>query len=289
MLRTGRVSIGLLGWIVLSVSFATPQPSSAGVLTPSGPCVQWDMSGEWTFVQSNNTSPVFKLMQTRSGLQGSASYGVGPFAVSGSVDGTIKGNSFEVTAYWNNGTTGLYKGKVGPRGRIEGDTYDKQHPNVMARWYSDRTAKCLPSPSPSGTSAGGATPPAQDEGAIKPQGRVKTGTSFPKLSICEAAEKARARNSPAAPGLEAKCAAARNAASDTAVEEQVDTAGKGKALPPKDEACDWRGESPFCNGRCAPGEIKMAAENDSEAPFPRAHPDFGTSCATGFKFYCCRQ
>ena len=123
----------------------------------------------------------------------------------------------------------------------------------------------------------------------QPQGRVKTGTSFPKLSICEAAQKAHARNSPAAPGLEAKCAAARNAASDTAVEEQVDTAGKGKALPPKDEACDWRGEAPFCNGRCAPGEIKMAAENDSEAPFPRAHPDFGTSCATGSKFYCCRQ
>lgn len=295
MIRIGSVSIALLG-LSISVCIAVLLPSAAQAV-----CSQWDMSGEWTFVQTNDTSPSFTLQQEGTGLQGRATYyylvddsiigsnDTKRIYVNASVDGFIEGDSFEVTAYWNNGTTGLYKGKVGPRGRIEGDTYDKQHPNVMARWYSDRTAKCLPSPSPSGTSAGGATPPAQDEGAIKAQGRVKTGTSFPKLSICEAAQKARARNSPAAPGLEAKCAAARNAASDTAVEEQVDTAGKGKAPPPKDEACSWRGEAPFCNGRCAPGEIKMAAENDSEAPFPRAHPDFGTSCATGSKFYCCRQ
>lgn len=205
MLRTGRVSIGLLGWIVLSVSFATPQPSSAGVLTPSGPCVQWDMSGEWTFVQSNNTSPVFKLMQTRSGLQGSASYGAGPFAVSGSVDGTIKGDSFEVTAYWNNETTGVYSGTINPQGRITGRTYDAQHPNVMANWYSGRTATCALFESQTRPLN---SPPKNP--SVKPQGRVKSppGTTLkPPPSICEAARQARARNSPAAPGLEAKCAA----------------------------------------------------------------------------------
>ena len=46
---------------------------------------------------------------------------------------------------------------------------------------------------------------------IKAQGRVKLppGTALPPpLSICDAARAARARNSPAAPGLEAQCRAA---------------------------------------------------------------------------------
>jgi hypothetical protein len=70
---------------------------------------------------------------------------------------------------------------------------------------------------------------------MKAQGPVKTGKagSGPRLSICEAAEKARLRNSPAAPGLEAKCAAATNAASDTAGDGQADTAGKRKPLRQK--------------------------------------------------------
>ena len=53
---------------------------------------------------------------------------------------------------------------------------------------------------------------------VKPQGRVKGDSPAPKstLTICEKAKQARARNSPAAPGLEAKCAAA--GVSDSATE-----------------------------------------------------------------------
>jgi hypothetical protein len=64
---------------------------------------------------------------------------------------------------------------------------------------------CVPSVPPQ--------PGAYPKPTVKAQGRVKlpgdpsTGAKS-HLSICEAAEKARARNSPAAPGLEAKCAAA---------------------------------------------------------------------------------
>ena len=104
--------------------------------------MKWDMSGEWTFVQSNDTSPVFTLQHTNTGLQGKAHYsGFGGF-VNASVDGTIEGNSFTVTAYWNNETTGVYEGTINPQGRITGRTHDAQHPNVMANWYSDRTARC---------------------------------------------------------------------------------------------------------------------------------------------------
>lgn len=204
MIRIDPVSIALLGWIVLSVFL----PSAA-----QAACSQWDVNGEWVFVQTNNTSPLFTLQKTETGLQGSARYRYydedrGHFVdVSASVDGAINGDSFEVTAYWNNGTTGLYTGKIGLGGRIEGSTYDKQHPQVMANWYSDRTAKCL-------TGAGGVSPssitPPVGPPPVKAQGRVKgpAGTVVKStLTICEAAWKARARNSPAAPGLEAQCAA----------------------------------------------------------------------------------
>jgi hypothetical protein len=299
MIRIGRVFVPLLE-LSISICFAMLLPSAAQAV-----CPQWDVSGEWDFPQTNDTSPHFTLQQTGTELHGTARYswvhksecklafcGDDYYHVEGSVDGTINGDSFEVTAYWNNGTTGLYTGKVGPLGRLEGNTYDKEHPQTMARWHSNQNAKCLTSAG--GTSAGGGavTPPINDGGTVKAQGRVKTGgqpSSTSTLTICEKAKQARARNSPAAPGLEASCAAATNAASDTAVEEQADTAGKGKAPPPKDEACAWRGEAPWCEGRCGPGEIKIAAENDSEAAFARAHPDFGTSCASGFKLYCCRQ
>jgi hypothetical protein len=52
-------------------------------------------------------------------------------------------------------------------------------------------------------------PPVND-GGIKPPRRVPTG-GLPSGPICELARNARARNSPAAPGLEAKCAAERTA------------------------------------------------------------------------------
>ena len=53
------------------------------------------------------------------------------------------------------------------------------------------------------------TPPVKD-GGIKPSRRVPTG-GVPSGPICELARNAHAKNSPAAPGLEAKCAAERTA------------------------------------------------------------------------------
>ncbi|HEV7674775.1 MAG TPA: hypothetical protein VGQ12_09610 [Candidatus Angelobacter sp.] len=45
--------------------------------------------------------------------------------------------------------------------------------------------------------------------SVRALGRVGTPSSGPPVPICEAAKSARARNSPAAPGLEAQCAASR--------------------------------------------------------------------------------
>lgn len=121
-------------------------------------CAQWDASGKLTAVQNNGFRADFTLTQGGSELHGTASHiwdaGSGPFTITGSVDGTIKGDYFEVTAYWWNSTTGVYSGHVGPQGRIEGSTYDKQNPRSMATWYSEQTLRCMPvagaSPAPGG-------------------------------------------------------------------------------------------------------------------------------------------
>jgi hypothetical protein len=65
----------------------------------------------------------------------------------------------------SNNTIGVYTGKIGPEGRIEGSTYNKVDPQTTARWYSDRTAKCL------------APPAAADE---------RTGTTSSALSVVTA-------------------------------------------------------------------------------------------------------
>ena len=178
----------------------------------------------------NNTSPRFTLQQTGTGLQGSARYsyttkedyiigasGVDTYIVDASVDGTINGDSFEVTAYWDNGTKGLYTGKVGPGGRIVGSGYDLEHPQTTARWHSDRTVKCLTRAggTSGGVSPSSITPPvdATLPPPVKPAARVKLppGTVVEPsstLTKCQRAWQARARNSPAAPGLEELCRAA---------------------------------------------------------------------------------
>jgi hypothetical protein len=102
MTRIGPVSSALLG-LSISIAFSTATLAQ---------CTRWNLNGEWTFVQSNNTSPIFNLRTTKTGLQGNAHYPAFGGFVSGSVDGESKGDQFKVTAYWNNETTGVYEGTI---------------------------------------------------------------------------------------------------------------------------------------------------------------------------------
>jgi hypothetical protein len=51
--------------------------------------------------------------------------------------------------YWQaggGGAVGEYKGTINPRGRLEGDTYDKMDPHSRAGWHSNETVgKCVDS------------------------------------------------------------------------------------------------------------------------------------------------
>jgi len=139
--RRGAFSIAVAGSISVGVMLS-PSPVEAG-------CSDWNATGEFTFVQTNRYSPKFKLNQTGSDIHGTAEYKILDYNLNGrpvtaSVDGYIQGDNFEVTAYWNNDTAGVYSGRIGAQGRIEGSTYDKRHPDAMARWHSEPTLSCGP-------------------------------------------------------------------------------------------------------------------------------------------------
>src|ERR1044071_41867 len=143
-----RITSKLKRILVATLLFAATATISAMPSAAQADCSGWDLSGDWAFVQTNGTSPTFTLHQTGTGLQGSAIYWYEyrnsgfRLPIKASVDGMINGDSVEITAYWDNRTIGVYTAKIGPLGRLEGTTYDRQNPETIASWYSDRTAKC---------------------------------------------------------------------------------------------------------------------------------------------------
>jgi uncharacterized protein YkwD len=223
LLRIGPVSLMLFGSMV-STCFAMLLPSAA-----QAACAQWALPSSWIAMQSNGSKPEFSLQQTETLLQGKARYsyvhkdkcnivacGDDIYFVDGSVDGTITGDSLDVTVYWDDGGVGGYTGRIGPTGRMTGTTVDKNNPSNVATWYSDQPFKCLTSAAPPVA----VTPP----GPVKKLGRVTTGqpTGAP-LPVCEAARVARARNNAAAPALEVQCKAA-TAQHDAALAQEVEAA-----------------------------------------------------------------
>lgn len=120
---------------------------------------------------------------------------------------------------------------------------------------------------------------AMPESGVKPQGRVKTGAApGPARPICELAAQARARNSPAAPGLEAKCAEQETL--------QVPAlAAKGEAIANEDPlAVELRNQQVDDSARRG-FDIGMAAAEGQTLPGPgkqRIHDSLSSSEQGGF-------
>ncbi len=187
-------------------------------------CPQWGINGKYTARQSNllqgsadlRAAAFMTLVQTGSQFQGSAS-SISEDSreqvkqVRGPVVGTLIGDAFEATIYWDNNTIGVYSGRVGPQGLIVGTTYDRNNPSTRADWHMEEVAVCAPS------APGAVVPPAPAKPTVL-LGRVQpvAGAAAPATTVCQAAQSARARNSPAAPSLEAQCRA-QNAQSQAAL------------------------------------------------------------------------
>lgn len=167
------------------------------VLPAGGQCPRWNLAGVSKMTQSGTLVWVsLKLAQSGSTFSGDAKYtpprGVQKQYIEGRVQGSVSGNEVDFTAAWADNTTGLYHGSIDPTGRVTGYTYQKENHGLSADWSMVDRATCDTSPGAENKGVG--------FGRIVPR-----DPSRPAPSICDAARSARARNSPAAPGLEAQC------------------------------------------------------------------------------------
>ena len=148
-----RSSLGRMIFVLLFASFFALLPHSA-----SAQCAQWNLSGNLS-IQQEKTVVLFDLAQNGTLLAGRASYsatgkeinlgiaqlGADSITRMGDVDGSIMGNAFTVKVYWDgNHKIGVYTGTISATGRIEGDVYGEENPNVKVRWYSINRVGCAP-------------------------------------------------------------------------------------------------------------------------------------------------
>ena len=115
----------------------------------------WDIGGTWGLKQSNQAVPNSMVLghafTGKGEIRGDATYRNerGNY-IKGAVQGTAVGDNVHLEISWDNGWTGIYDGKIGPRGKIEGTGYERRSPSKKVSWYSDRVMVC-PSPAPAPT------------------------------------------------------------------------------------------------------------------------------------------
>jgi hypothetical protein len=198
-------------------AFILPAPASA---LRWAACTTWAIPAKMYLSQSNLAE-----VYIEGGLQGKAKKGkVGQLTFggldhenygtdfTGVLDGYLDQDRVSVsfTIHWLDPSyysTGVYTGEIGPTGSLQGTTFDKEHPETTARWFLEGRLECATPSSTAQLKAEPASPPPVALGRTP----VAPGSApNPPQTICEEARSARARNSPVAPMLEARCAAERS-------------------------------------------------------------------------------
>jgi hypothetical protein len=127
----------------------------------------WDARGKHLFIQKGTYASDIMLEQKGRVITGTASAQVdrkdgGIETISGPVDGTIDGDSFSLQIFWNNDQTGIYNATVLPSGRLDGQAYEKNSPNIRVPWHTDNVFVCpAPPPAPKPIRSSGKARPAQ--------------------------------------------------------------------------------------------------------------------------------
>lgn len=190
----GKVPGAACGLFALLVAFAVAPAARAA----EGDCTQWSVDGPRIVSQSNGTTVRMQLTQTGTRVLGDGQFSAydndegRAVTIGGPVDGTLDGNVLRLNAYWSDRHAGAYLGQISPDGHISGTAHDVNDPANKATFQAGE-AMCVAR----------AGPAAKTGPAL---GRVQIDPNTPRPSICDAAVSARARNSPAAPGLERQCA-----------------------------------------------------------------------------------
>ena len=106
-----------------------------------GPFLQ--VGGEWDIVQQNGFRVRINITQQEDRLSAFATHSNGSVQ-STEAKGFVRGPDFEITITWNNGSKGLYTGRLThgpftppPTGFLKGRTQDLNHPGSQADWESE--------------------------------------------------------------------------------------------------------------------------------------------------------
>ena len=156
----GRMSVigGLLFTAVLVLL-----PTTAGAQCSTG----WDTIGRYAIRQRGMRYGFTVELQQKGRVITGTAWGTvdnddgGVDSLEGTVDGTLDGDSFSVQIFWTNGSTGIYNAKVLPSGRLDGEGYEKNSPNVRVPWNSVGVLKCPPPPPPKPIKSSGKARPSE--------------------------------------------------------------------------------------------------------------------------------
>jgi hypothetical protein len=99
-----------------------------------GAC-SWDGTGIWQIRQNNHFITILNLQQTGIELHGTAEVfneAQDQLLDRGSVLGKLSESTFSATVTWKSGAIGQYSGTINSQGYLQGQTYDKTHPQVTA-------------------------------------------------------------------------------------------------------------------------------------------------------------
>jgi len=138
-IRRKWFALSLGGFLFTSIFALSAPPVEAQ-------CKQWNVGNAWAISQGKEYINV-NLSQSGKTVTGSAvpliRYEIGQTtAKNGSLEGTVEGDNFNAQIYWTSGEIGVYQGKIGPSGRIEGTGYEKRSPSKKVIWFSNRAMKC---------------------------------------------------------------------------------------------------------------------------------------------------
>jgi hypothetical protein len=128
----------------------------AHVAPADAACPQWKIGRFYQINQTSAQGIVFvvwlRMQQTGSAIHGTAEYypvlpstsGIkrGPLAGQGPAQGSIQGNTFQVTTHWSPNSIGQYTGPIDYEGHIRGTTHDLKHPGSKATWHSQVWLTC---------------------------------------------------------------------------------------------------------------------------------------------------
>ena len=168
-IRRKWFALSLGGFLFTSI-FALSAPSV------EAECKQWSVGHGWQFKQGSGFGAIkvdLDLHQNGTVITGTASHlppgnAESGISVRGTVDGTVEGDQFAVKIEWNNSTTGVYEGTIGPSGKIEGKGWEIRSPRTRVRWYSETRMVCAD-----------AAPAAPTPKVLKSTGKARPATPTP--------------------------------------------------------------------------------------------------------------